>query len=119
MKFVVCSFFLLVCLTLTLGERDSSLGGMIDNIKNVFVKIMGGEQSPFGQFFERALEMFDYPNWRERIVKFLEEKSDELSKRGQQEFDDAVNDLNILKNDPTATKEDYKQVLEKLKEESS
>ncbi|GIY04751.1 hypothetical protein CEXT_522401 [Caerostris extrusa] len=56
---------------------------------------------------------------RERIVKFLEEKSDELSKRGQQEFDDAVKDLNILKNDPTATKEDYKQVLEKLKEESS
>ncbi|GBM97476.1 hypothetical protein AVEN_129014-1 [Araneus ventricosus] len=91
---------------------------MFDGVRNAFTSFFGGKDGPFGRIINEAFELFRFEDWKERLTKFLEENAGKLSKRGQQEFDDAVKHLDVLKNDPDATKEDFKKVLEDLKSQT-
>ncbi|KAF8794701.1 hypothetical protein HNY73_002650 [Argiope bruennichi] len=109
---------LLSFLSLTCSQRQSPLSDMMDGVRNAFTSFFGGKEGPFGRIVNEAFELFRFEDWKERITKFLEENADKLSRRGQQEFDDAVKNLNVLKEDPDATKEDYKKILEDLKRQA-
>ncbi|GFQ68374.1 uncharacterized protein TNCT_551371 [Trichonephila clavata] len=114
MKRSILLFTLLGFVTLTLGQNQSPLANMFDSVRNIFHKMLGGDNSLFAQILDQALVAFKFDDWKEKIPAILEQKATELSKRGQREFEQAMGKLDVMKEDPNTTKEDFLKVLQEL-----
>ncbi|GFY49012.1 hypothetical protein TNIN_451591 [Trichonephila inaurata madagascariensis] len=115
MKRAIYLFTLLGFVTVTLGQNQSPLANMFDGVRNIFHKMLVVTNSLMAQILIKFLSHSSLMTGKEKVPAILEQKETELSKRGQREFGTSQGKLDVMKEDPNATKEDFLKVLQEMK----
>ncbi|GFU38740.1 uncharacterized protein NPIL_308011 [Nephila pilipes] len=118
MKLAIYIFTFLGFVSLTFGQTQSPVAGVFDVARSILRNMFGGNNSPLTRILDQVLDAFQFNDWKEKVPSILEEKAKELSKRGMREFEQAMGQLDVMKEDPNTTKEDYMKVVKKLQNSS-